>query len=269
MVNTSDEFHKIAMGVSYFGPAFHGFQSQSSGRAVADYLANAVSQITALKTRIICAGRTDAKVHATEQVIHVELPKKIDIDAWTYGLNRILPRTVKVLWAVPVDSNFHARFTASARTYRYLIYQQKFFPVHLSELAYHSYRPLDIDRINHAASRLLGEHDFTGFQASGCQAPHAIRELKTLKWQQSGEWVVVTVTANAFLYRMVRNLVGSLLRVGYHEREIDYPYQRLVAKTRPEHPDLAPPHALYLDQIHYPGYNIPRVNPWYENLLEK
>jgi tRNA pseudouridine38-40 synthase len=263
-----DLFHRVAMGVSYFGPDFSGFQTQKQGFAVGNALEKALFQITGLPIAIVCAGRTDAGVHAHEQVIHVDVPASIDIKAWTFGMNRILPRSVRVLWAQVMPNDFHARFSAVARQYQYIIYQQNFLPVHLQNRVYHSYQSIDIDLMNQASQFLLGENDFTAFQASGCQANHARRHLQTLYWQQNGPWIFVTVKANAFLYRMVRNLVGTLLKVAYGQIHIEHPYQLLKSKSRPDHMATAPACGLYLDCIEYPAYNIPKQEAWYDSLLK-
>ncbi|MDA9832424.1 tRNA pseudouridine(38-40) synthase TruA [Gammaproteobacteria bacterium] len=262
-------FHRVAMGVSYFGPDFSGFQVQQQGSAVANALETALFKITGQSIAIVCAGRTDSGVHAHEQVIHADVPISIDLRAWTFGMNRLLPRSVRILWAQVMPSEFHARFSAVARQYQYLIYQQNFLPVHLHNRVHHSYRSIDIDLMNQASQMLLGVHDFTAFQASGCQAHHAKRHLQILHWQQNGPWIIVTVKANAFLYRMVRNLVGALLRVAYGQSSHDFPYQLLISNTRPGQMPTAPAYGLYLDCIDYPDYNIPKQSAWYDSLLRE
>lgn len=169
----------------------------------------------------------------------------------------------------PVPDDFHARFSAVARQYRYIIFQQDFLPVHLQNRVYHSYRPIDIQLMNQASSMLLGEHDFTAFQAHGCQANHARRNLKILHWQQNGPWIFVTVKANAFLYRMVRNLVGTMLKVAWGYKSLEYPYELLVKMQRPENMATAPAYGLYLDCIDYPEYTMPRQVAWYNALLKE
>ena len=268
MRKQENKFQRIALGVAYDGSFCHGFQYQKTAKGVANYLYEASRVISADVGPITCAGRTDAGVHAVEQVIHMDVPTGIDIKAWTHGMNRQLPLYVRVLWAQIMDDDFHARFSAVARRYRYLIYTQAFQPVHLYNRAYHAYLDLDIDRLNAASQMLLGEHDFSGFQASGCQAHHPNRCLQELSWQRKGPWVIATIKANAFLYKMVRNLMGALLPIGYGKKPIDTAYQRLIHPKNNLPAQTAPPYALYLDRIYYDRYTIPRVEPWYENLVE-
>ena len=268
MRKTENEFQRMALGVAYDGSFCSGFQYQKTAKGVANYLTEASQCISSDVGAITCAGRTDAGVHAVEQVIHMDVPAAIDLKAWTHGMNRQLPPYVRVLWAQKMGNDFHARFSAVARRYRYLIYTQSFQPVHLHNRAYHAYQDLDIERLNEASSMLLGERDFSAFQSSGCQANHPNRCLQVLNWQRKGPWVMATIKANAFLYKMVRNLMGALLPIGYGKKPVDAAYQRLIDPSQKLPVQTAPPYALYLDRIYYDGYTIPRMSPWYENLVE-
>lgn len=259
---------RYALVVSYDGGAFHGFQFQNSGMGVQNHLELALKTISGKDVTIVCAGRTDSGVHASGQVVHADLPASISPKAWIDGVNRHLPATVKVIDVIAVPDSFHARFSAVSRTYCYVIYQSKRPLVHLRDYAYHSYRELDVDRMQEASQLLLGERDFSSFRASGCQAKHAVRHLMQLDWHQEGKWVIATITANAFIYRMVRNLMGVLLPVGWGISSKEEVERILLQADRRHSGRTAPASALYLDHVGYNGYNTSEnVSPWYSEFL--
>ncbi|MFZ4536758.1 tRNA pseudouridine(38-40) synthase TruA [Propionivibrio sp.] len=205
---------RIALGVEYDGSAFHGWQKQPGGGTVQDALQAALSQIAGEPVNVVCAGRTDAGVHATAQVVHFDTLLERPLSAWVRGTNTFLPSTVAVRWAHPVSDDFHARFLAYGRCYRYILINrpQRTGVWHGRAGWYH--HPLDVEIMQQAAGMLLGEHDFSAFRAAGCQARSPIKTIRQAAVRRTGDMIVFDFEAGAFLHHMVRNLVGSLVYVG-------------------------------------------------------
>ena len=205
---------RIALGVEYDGSGFSGWQSQAGGNTVQDALEAALGAVADGSVRTVCAGRTDAGVHATAQVVHFDTMVERPESAWVRGVNAHLPDTVAVRWACPVAEDFHARFSARARRYRYLLLNRPVRPaIGAGRLGWY-HRPLDIAAMRAAAGCLLGEHDFSAFRAAECQAKSPIRTLESLDITAQGDLIAFDFSANAFLHHMVRNLVGALVYVG-------------------------------------------------------
>lgn len=205
---------RIALGVEYDGSAFFGWQSQARGSTVQDALEKALSVVADRKVATICAGRTDTGVHALMQVVHFDVDVDRPDSAWVRGTNANLPPEVAVIWAKPVPADFHARFSAQGRRYRYLLLNH---PVrsalqHRKVGWYH--KPLDIQAMRLAAAALIGEHDFSAFRSSECQAKSPVRVLRKLEVSRQDDLIIFDLEANAFLHHMVRNIVGSLVYVG-------------------------------------------------------
>jgi tRNA pseudouridine38-40 synthase len=245
---------KIALGLEYDGAAFSGWQTQRHARSVQACLEEALSKVANHPVTTWCAGRTDAGVHAMGQVVHFETDAMRSMRSWVLGTNANLPREVAVHWAVEVSSDFNARFSATARAYRYLIHNQPTRLALWSQRATWELRPLDAERMHLAAQALIGEHDFSSFRAAGCQARHPVRTLHSISVSREESRVVLEVEANAFLQHMVRNLTGALLEIGRSERPVEWIGELLAARDRTRAGVTAPPEGLYLIRVQYPGH---------------
>lgn len=205
---------RIALGIEYCGTNFRGWQSQAGGGTVQDALEAALAQIAGEKIGVLCAGRTDAGVHATHQVAHFDTTVERPISAWVRGVNSQLPEGVAVRWAQPVSDEFHARFSARGRRYRYLLLNRPQRPGLWQGRLGWFHLPLDLAAMREASLRLLGEHDFSAFRAAECQAKSPIKTLTRAEVRQSGNLLIFDFEASAFLHHMVRNLVGTLVYIG-------------------------------------------------------
>ncbi len=205
---------RVALGVEYDGSAFRGWQTQPGGGTIQDELEAALAQIAGQPVPVVCAGRTDAGVHATGQVVHFDVPGERPLTAWVRGVNSFLPPAVAVRWAQPVDDAFHARFSAFGRSYRYLLINrpQRTGVWHGRVGWYH--HTLDESVMRRAANLLLGEHDFSAFRAADCQARSPVKTIRRAEVRRFGDMIVFDFQAGAFLHHMVRNMVGSLVYIG-------------------------------------------------------
>lgn len=254
---------RYALIVEYDGSCYQGFQRQASAkRTIQEELEQALSRIAAHPVTLVCAGRTDAGVHATHQVIHFDSTAERDQKAWIEGTNTKLPDAIRVRWADKVPGEFHARFSALARTYRYFTYidsvRSAFLPCRATWLR----SPLNVPAMSEAARYLLGEHDFSSFRASQCQAHSPIRRIESIQILQRGAFVVMEVKANAFLHHMVRNLMGSLYEVGRGNRSPEWIADLLKLKDRNAAAPTASPHGLYFVGVDYPPeFGLPKGTP--------
>ncbi|NDK38671.1 tRNA pseudouridine(38-40) synthase TruA [Pseudoxanthomonas gei] len=228
---------RYALGVEYDGSDFHGWQrlaphGEAGVATVQATLEEALSTVAAHPVQVVCAGRTDAGVHAECQVVHFDSEAVRTPRSWSLGTTTRLPPSVCVRWCQPVAADFNARFSARARRYRYRILNRAVRPALGRQQLSWERLPLDADAMHRAAQALLGEHDFNAFRTVHCQAPHAVRDLQRLSISREGEQVVVEVQANAFLHHMVRNLVGSLLLVGRGEKPEDWMAELLAGRDR-------------------------------------
>jgi tRNA pseudouridine38-40 synthase len=243
---------KIALGVEYLGTDFHGWQIQKSGlRTVQGVVEPALSKIANHPVRVFCSGRTDAGVHAQEQVIHFETETTRTDGAWLFGGNANLPSDVNFKWAKEVGDDFHARFNAHARSYEYKIHNH---PVRSSlKAGYYLWEPrsLNIDEMKKAAAFLVGEHDFSCFRGSMCQAKSPIKTIEYLQIDEIDDDLIIKVKANAFLHHMVRNIVGTLLKIGRGEEKPEWMLLVLDSKDRKEAGPTAEPQGLYFIKAHY------------------
>lgn len=205
---------RIALGLEYEGSGFCGWQSQAGGGAVQDVVEAALSIVADSPTRVVCAGRTDAGVHALAQVVHFDSEAERPLTAWVRGVNAHLPASVAVRWAQPVGDEFHARFSARGRRYRYLLLNRAERPGLMARRVGWFHRPLDADAMAAAARLVLGEHDFSAFRAVECQAKSPVKMLRRADVARHGDLLVFDFEASAFLHHMVRNLVGALVYVG-------------------------------------------------------
>ena len=253
---------RYAIGIEYDGSAFLGWQIQRQEPTVQGVLEHALAKVADHKVRITACGRTDSGVHALCQVAHFDSPSERSERSWVLGLNSHLPDGVSVLWIRPVDEDFHARFSAFARSYRYRILNRWIRPAIEHGRASWVRQALDADAMHEAAQHLLGEHDFSSFRASNCQATHPVREIHAISVERRVDVVTLEVTANAFLYHMVRNIAGSLIRVGKGEAPPGWLREVLAAKDRNQAAPTAQPDGLYFLGARFPQhYGLPDEAP--------
>lgn len=249
---------RIVLGLEYCGTTFRGWQSQLLGSTVQDVLEFALAAIAGQSVRVICAGRTDAGVHASHQVVHFDAPVERPMTAWVRGVNSHLPDGVAVRWAQSVDAEFHARFSARGRRYRYLLLSRPQRVGLWYGRAGWIHRPLDLAQMQDAASRLLGEHDFSAFRAAECQAKSPIKTLWRADVRQQGNLFVFDFEASAFLHHMVRNLVGSLVHIGKGAKAADWMDELLLLKDRKHSAPTFSPDGLYFrGPIYEPHWALP------------
>ncbi|SMN17219.1 tRNA pseudouridine synthase A [uncultured Candidatus Thioglobus sp.] len=245
---------KIALGVEYMGSDFHGWQLQKSGiRTVQQVVEVALSSVANHPVRVFCSGRTDAGVHAVEQVIHFETTADREDKAWLFGGNVNLPADVNFVWAKCVDDDFHARFSATARQYYYKIHNTKVRSAIIAKHSLWESKALDIVAMQRAGEILLGKHDFSSFRGSLCQAKSPIKTIEFITISQQDNNILVGIKANAFLHHMVRNIVGTLLKIGKNERPVQWMQEVLNAKDRKKAGATAPPQGLYFVKAFYPN----------------
>ena len=242
---------RIALGVEYDGSRFCGWQTQPEGCAVQDVLERALGEIAAEPVTITCAGRTDAGVHALAQVVHFDTVACRPPSAWVRGVNALLPPPCAVTWAREVAEEFHARYRALSRTYRYLLLNHPVRPAAAHGRVGWFHLPLDLDTMRAAARRLIGEHDFSTFRSSECQARSPVRTIRRLDLYRRGSYVVFEIQANAFLHHMVRNIVGCLLYVGKGKHQPDWVAELLAGRDRTRAAPTFDAAGLYLAHIEY------------------
>lgn len=251
---------RIALGVEYDGKPYCGWQSQPDGMSVQDELQSVLSKIADAPVTVVAAGRTDTGVHALEQVVHFDVVANRPISAWVRGVNTLLPRSIAVRWAHPVPDEFHARFSAEGRSYRYLLINRSVrSAVHAGRAGWY-HLPLDIVAMQQAAQYLLGEHDFSAFRASECQAKSPIKHMNSIDIHRDGEMLVFDVSANAFLHHMVRNLVGCLIYVGKGKHPPEWLAEILAGRERRFAAPTFAPDGLYLRRIQYDAkWGLPQI----------
>lgn len=254
---------RYALSVEYDGGEFLGWQRLTpSGTpdqtSVQSTLENALSRVANARVDTICAGRTDAGVHAQCQVVHFDSDAVRDPRSWVLGATANLPPAVCVRWCQPMPDDFHARFSARARRYRYRLVNRMVRPALNRQTLSWERRPLDADAMHRAAQALLGENDFNAFRSVQCQSPHAFRNLHAIRVVREGEQVYVEVQANAFLHHMVRNIVGSLLVIGRGDQPESWMAELLAGKDRTVAGPTAPPDGLVFVSPLYPAqWNLP------------
>ncbi|MES2353707.1 MAG: tRNA pseudouridine(38-40) synthase TruA [Pseudomonadota bacterium] len=250
-----------ALGLEYDGRMHCGWQSQPSGCSVQDKLEVALSAVAQDEIAVIAAGRTDAGVHAYGQVVHFQSDVERPQTAWIRGVNAHLPETIRVLWAQPVPEDFHARFSATARSYRYVLYNHPIRPALAAGKAgwFHEY--LDAHAMALAAESLLGEHDFSSFRAAECQAKSPIKLMHQANVFRQGQFVIFDFTANAFLHHMIRNVVGCLVYIGAGRQPVTWISQLLDARDRKSAAPTFSPDGLYLTGVRYDArFGLPEVS---------
>ena len=249
----------MVLGVSYRGQAYQGWQSQPGGNTVQDQLEQALARFAAApQMRTVCAGRTDAGVHALNQVVHLDTAIERAEASWVRGTNRFLPPEIAVQWCKLTDDSFHARFSAIGRRYVYVLLESRVRPAVESGAVGWSARALDADAMHDASRVLLGEHDFSAFRSSECQAPTPVKTIRHIAITRRGAYWRFEFDANAFLHHMVRNLLGSLLAVGTGARDAAWLAEVLASKDRARAAPTFPADGLYFSGPYYdPVHAIP------------
>lgn len=252
---------RIALGVEYDGRPYCGWQSQTGVDTVQDSLQHALGQIAGEPVSVTAAGRTDTGVHALEQVVHFDTQAERPLSAWVRGVNAVLPESIAVRWAHPVPDEFHARFSAHGRSYRYLLLDCPVrSPLHAGRVGWF-HAPLDAGAMRDAAQYLLGEHDFSAFRASECQAKSPVKHLHRLDICRKGEMLVFDLDADAFLHHMVRNIVGCLVYVGKGKHPPEWLKEILEGRDRTRAAPTFAPDGLYLRRIRYDAkWNLPQMD---------
>ncbi|MBC6428966.1 MAG: tRNA pseudouridine(38-40) synthase TruA [Cellvibrionales bacterium] len=254
--------HRVALGIEYDGSAYCGWQRQAHVASVQQALEEALAWVADAPVSLICAGRTDAGVHACEQVAHFDTRAHRRPESWVRGANSALDRAIALRWAQEMPGDFHARFTARARTYRYVIANTR----HRPALAHRGLTwvpaPLDAAAMHRALKKLRGEHDYSSFRAAGCQSRSATRHLSHTAVTRHGERILIELRANAFVLHMVRNIVGSLLDVGRGTADESHLLRLLELRDRTRAGPTAPPTGLYLFKVSYPPhFTLPNLPP--------
>ncbi len=243
---------RIALGIEYDGTAYNGWQRQKTGLGVQQRVEEALLLVANHAVEVTCAGRTDTGVHATGQVVHFDTSSTRDSRGWLLGTNSNLPDDISVIWAQQVADDFHARFSATGRNYRYRILNRLERSAVHRQWAWWVYQPLDTECMHEAAQLLLGEHDFSAFRAAGCRANTADRNITHIAVTRERDWVTLTISANAFLQHMVRNIMGTLAAIGLGEQSVEWLAEVLASRDRKQAGIAAPPHGLTLVSVDYP-----------------
>src|SRR5262245_29175659 len=242
---------RFAIGVSYCGAGLDGWQSQPSGNTVQDHLEKAISEIGGERIAMTAARRTDAGGHASAQVAHFDTSADRPESAWVRGVNSLLPDGIAVQWANPVPDDFHARYSAVSRTYRYVLYSHAVRPALLAGRVGWFHLPLDIEKMREAAGFLVGEHDFSTFRSAECQAKSPVRVMANASIRASGPYLLFDFTANAFLHHMVRNIVGCLVYVGKGKHPAGWISELVAARDRRLAAPTFAPDGLYMHRVSY------------------
>lgn len=263
---------KIALGVEYDGNQYHGWQRQkNTAETVQQKVEEALAKLAIDDVRVVCSGRTDAGVHAFEQVVHFSTNKIRPPHQWVLGCNTNLPDDIRIVWMKEVDDDFHARFSAVARYYRYEILNRGVKSALYKDHVTTIFKPLDEGLMQSAAQTLIGTHDFSSFRAQGCQAKTAIRQIHWINVRRYHDKIIIDIIANAFLYHMVRNIVGTLLPIGLGEAKPESLTDVLRAKDRSVAGVTAKPNGLYFKGVYYPQrFELPyhRAFKPYANTIE-
>lgn len=249
---------RIALGVEYDGGCYSGWQRQLHSASVQQEVEEALAKIADCHVRVHCAGRTDTAVHAQGQVIHFDTDSVRRERSWLLGGNTHLPDNIAFQWVKFVDDDFHARFSAYSRRYRYIILNRKSRSALLAGKVVNIRENLDAVLMHNAAQHLIGEHDFSSFRAQGCQAKHPMRTVLSINVSRRGDFITIDVIANAFLHHMVRNIAGSLMMVGHKKNPPEWIETLLALKDRTLAGVTAPPQGLYLVSVGYPeAFHLP------------
>ncbi|WP_020481231.1 tRNA pseudouridine(38-40) synthase TruA [Methylomonas sp. MK1] len=257
---------RIVLGIEYDGSAYAGWQWQDGKATVQGQLEKALSRIANQPITVLCAGRTDAGVHALEQVVHFDCEVERDMHAWLMGGNSHLPDDIRITWAQQAQGDFHARYSAIARAYRYVILNRPMKSALLRTQATWCYQALDEQAMHQAAQALLGEHDFSSFRAQSCQSVSPNRLMHFIDVYRDEQRVIIDLCANAFLHHMVRNIAGVLMEIGMGRRPEDWTAELLETKDRSKAAMTAPPHGLHLAAVFYPEHYAIAKNTLFDKL---
>lgn len=257
------DLKRIVLGVQYDGQPWLGWQSQPHGQTVQDALQKALQLIATAPVKVFCAGRTDSGVHALEQIVHFDTNVQRDPNSWVRGVNANLPASIAVRWSKEIDvistQEFHARFSARARSYHYVLYNNPVRSPLLLGRAGWSFQPLNEAKMRDATAYLLGEHDFSAFRASTCQAKSPVKLMHDITIKRQGDLIFITLRASAFLHHMVRNIVGSLIRVGAGKQSPAWIKEVLESRDRRLAAPTFMPDGLYLARVDYdPLWELPQ-----------
>ncbi len=244
---------RFALAVEYDGQAFNGWQIQPDRQTVQGVMEQAVGKMAGHPLRVHAAGRTDAGVHATRQIVHFDTDANRPVTAWVRGVNSFLPAGVSVLWAQEVPEHFHSRFVATARHYRYLLLQHPIRPSLLAGKVGWLHQPVSIEAMQAASAYLLGEHDFSSFRAAECQALSPVKQMLRVEIGQQANMLYFDFSATAFLHHMVRNIMGALLHIGKGNESPDWMAWLLAQQNRAVAPPTFMPDGLYLTGVSYPA----------------
>ena len=258
---------RLALGISYNGQAYQGWQSQLSGLTVQDKLEAALGKFTQHRVSTLCAGRTDAGVHGLMQVVHFDTPLSRTAASWVRGTNAFLPRDISVEWAQEMPPEFHCRASATSRRYAYIVVESPVRPSVDNGRVGWVYKPLNLNSMQQAAAYLLGEHDFTSFRASACQALSPIKTLQRIEISQRGAYWRFEFEANAFLHHMIRNLMGCLITVGQGKHPSEWIQEVLLARDRDAAaPTFSPDGLYFLGPRYAPNWGLPERTPLFDGL---
>jgi tRNA pseudouridine38-40 synthase len=256
---------RIVLGIQYDGRPWLGWQSQPHGLTVQDQVEKALQHIAAHPVQVSCAGRTDAGVHALEQVVHFDTDTNRPLSSWVRGVNAHLPASIAIRWSTEVhwsgvhELDFHARYSARARTYHYVLYNHPVRSPILAGRVGWVFRPLDENKMRQAANYLIGEHDFSSFRATACQAKSPVKEMHEISLQRRGDIIIVTLRASAFLHHMVRNIIGSLIVVGVGNQAPEWIAELLASRNRSIAAPTFAPDGLYFAKVDYDSkWNLPQ-----------
>jgi tRNA pseudouridine38-40 synthase len=257
---------RMVLGVEYDGSGFYGWQWQTEQRNIQQVLEQALSQIANHPVTVQCAGRTDTGVHALEQVVHFDTTAIRDTHAWLMGGNSHLPSDVRITWVQQAVGDFHARYSAVARFYRYIILNRPIKSALLRQQVTWCPALLDVEKMHQAAQALLGQHDFSSFRAQGCQSKSPCRRIYFIDVYRDGDRVIMDVSANAFLHHMVRNIAGVLMAIGMGKQPVEWTQELLRVKNRKSGGVTAPPDGLYLGAVYYPKHYGIAKHPVFDKL---
>jgi len=251
---------RVTLGVRYDGSAYRGWQTQDNVPSVQERLERALSRVANHTVNLVCAGRTDAGVHATGQVVHFDTEADRSDYSWVFGANSNLPNDISIIWGKEVPMEFHARFSAQGRRYRYVLLNQDVRPGILRHSVGWFYKTLDVERMQEAANYLVGEHDFSAYRGSGCEAKTTVRTMYSLDITRRGRMVIIEAHGNAFLMHMVRNITGVLIEVGVGRQEPIWAKEVLDSRDRREGGRTISPRGLYLVGVDYSTeYELPKM----------
>jgi tRNA pseudouridine38-40 synthase len=258
---------RIALGISYNGQGYQGWQSQSTGLTVQDKLEKALGKFAAQRVSTLCAGRTDAGVHGIMQVVHFDTAVHREPYSWVRGTNANLPRDIAVQWAKPVPDEFHCRACATSRRYAYVLYESVVRPSVDHGRVGWAFRSLDLEAMRAAAAVVIGEHDFTSFRASQCQALTPVKNLMEITFSKRGSYWRIEFEANAFLHHMIRNIMGCLVLIGQGKQSPLWMAEVLAARDRrAAAPTFSPDGLYFLGPRYDPKWEIPDRAPAYDGL---